>query len=177
MNKTINLLPQKSAGYIKKRKLISYLRMGSFLMLFAVFVFSISTFLINKYYSPDSLEREEIQASRELSSMNDKMIKYAYTEDRLSDIKTIIDKRPLLDKKVLEITKQVPAGIAVNNVSIDRENVFLTLSSNSLLISEKLLDAFNDLAENKKLFKSFSIDGISINPTGRHSLSIRATLL
>lgn len=177
MNKSINLLPQKSAGYFRERKIISILRIVSFLALFALFVAAVSVFFLNRYYSPSNLSGQEEQAMAKNTAVNQKMVKYLYAQDRLKDIKSIVEKRANLDKVILQITQNVPEGITIDGITVTKENVTLSLSSSSLKLSEQVLDTFASLGEKKKLFKSVTLDGLSIGSSGKHNLSVKASLL
>lgn len=177
MNKTINLLPQKSAGYWKKRKIIFYLRLVSFLFLSSLFISSVSIFLINRYVSPDNLKLEENQVVSRVTSVNQKMIKYSYVQSRVGDIKTVIDKRPSIDKTIDQVSNLIPSGITVESFTVNGNALSLSLSSSSLKASETMLDTFTSMGENKKLFKSVLLDGLLLDSSGKHTLAVHASLL
>lgn len=177
MNKTINLLPQKSAGYWKKRKIIFYLRLASFLFLTALFISSVSIFLINRYVSPDNLKLEENQVVSRVTSVNQKMIKYSYVQSRVGDIKSVIDKRPNIDKTIDQVSSLIPPGITIEAFTVNGNALSLNLSSSSLKTSETVLDTFTSMGENKKLFKSVVLDGLRLDSSGKHGLRINASLL
>lgn len=112
-----------------------------------------------------------------MRSVNQKMIKFVYTQNRLNEIKPIIDKRTNLDQTISQVAQNIPEGVTLEGVVVSRNDVSLSLSSPSLLLTEKLLLAFGSMAENKKLFKTITLDALSVNLSGKHTVSIRATLL
>lgn len=177
MNKSINLLPQKSAGYSRGRRIVFILRVSALAALVILLSASVATFLLQRRFSPENLKVEENAIVSKMRSVNQKMIKYMYTQNRLTEIKPIINKRTNLDKTISEIAQNIPEGITLDGVVVSRLDLSLSLSSSSLLLSEKLLSGFTQMAENKKLFKTITLDGLSVNPAGKHTLSIRATLL
>lgn len=178
MSKSINLLPRKSSGYIREKKIIRYLRLIAFLFLFALFISSLSFFFLNVQLSPERIKKQEDAVAAKFTPINERMVKLVFLKDRVKEIDGILKKRSSFEEKVQEIVQNVPSSnIALDSIDLNKTFVSMSFTSSSLRATEELLDTFLEMAKQKKLFKTLTVGGLNRGIDGKHQLVIQANLL
>lgn len=177
MNKEINLVPTKTSSYTKQRKIIAYLRLCSFILLGGIFITSISIFFIGRQYASEPLRLEENEILSKLSVVSNRKVKLAITKERLSAIRLLLKNRVHHFDTIDEVTKLIPQDVRIESISVNSKMFAMSISSPSLLSTEILLNRFVEQISNKKLFKTFIVEGINVKPGATHSFSMRGELL
>ncbi|MCL4353491.1 hypothetical protein M1615_03455 [Patescibacteria group bacterium] len=178
MTKEINLLPLGSRpGHNKKRGLILF-RWISFSFLILVVVSSLISLILN-YFSPiPALKNREVSLLSEFAPLNNKIAKYLYLKDRITKIKTIFATRGSLSKDVNLLETQLPSGLSINSLSIDKKKVNVTVSAFSLVPVSIFLDKIVKLTASGKAFSSVSLLSLGLNPlSGNYSLTLSLDFL
>lgn len=154
------------------------LRLFAFLSLFIVAFTSIVAFFATSQISISSIKKDQNAALYSLSFLRDKEAKVLFLNDRLKNIESILKQRKNYLGTISLILRQGD-NIFPTTLSVDKDKVELTVSSNSLLSINNFLD--NLIASSSKhriKIKDLTIESLTLNrQTSNYSLSIKAKLL
>lgn len=174
----INLISKKKEDLLRKKKIINGLRIISVVFLSLIVLSSIVVFFL-RFTSPlDSLKKEESKLLTEISSSKQKMAKLLVASEKLKSISEIISQRPNFDKTIDTVLKEAPQNLQVSSLTIDKKNVVLTVSSQSLFSINTFMDNLINLYLNKKIFEKITLNNLSADQVlGKYSLTIEGNLL
>jgi hypothetical protein len=156
MNKGINLLTEKKidkAGRLFQS--LKVLRIIAVSLLFVVSLSSIILFILISFSPLPTLKQQEQERKIILSHFNSEIVKLHILNERLNTIDEIMSKRTSFDDKINLITSQIPSGVMLKSLTIEKNTINVILASNSLLSFDTFLNNVMNLSENKK--ESFRI--------------------
>ena len=168
MNNSINLLDYKNKIQPKheheknKKRSLRTIAVG---LLFTVAVFSMIFFILVAISPLPQLRKQEKIASFNLSLAHPDIVKLALVKERTDSIQQLMDKRPYYDRVLNSIQTKLPSGVRINEVSIDKDDFSVTLSSNSLLQLDNFLNELAIASEAKKEFSQIKIKDLSKTDT------------
>lgn len=178
MNSNINLLQQKDDQLIKKQKRLRILKIVAGSSLGVVASFSIIIFLLNIKFSVSSIKNEQNSIINSIASLKTKAAKTILVNDRIKGISEILNKRRDYSSVIQTALKSVPNGAKTTSLDINKDNLNMTVSSNSLLSVNTYLESMIKLSQEGKLINNLAIKGITVNlKTGEYNLSVSSTIL
>lgn len=167
MSKNINLLPRKNVDILRREKILNLYRFISTLFLLIVCFLSIGLFLLNKNSPVYSLENEKDSLLKAISQLSERTSKFLFINARLQDISEILSKRTYMDKTLDLIMKEIPDNVLIKSISVDKNKLSLSVSSNSLSSINTLLDNLVNLVSSKKSFNKIILSGISLDKSSK----------
>lgn len=174
----INLLRRGESEIKKPQKLERILRLTSVILLSVVGLSSVTLFILNTTSPLSSLEKEESTLLSQLTAYQNQFNKYLIIQDRLKNISGILSKRTSYTVKINTLLQKVPQNVVVGSLSIDGNNVQMSVSSNSLSAINIFIDNTVELATDKKMFKRLTMNGLSFDvERGQYLLTLQADLL
>lgn len=179
MNKDINLLANKRKNAKStNRKLITTFNIVAYASLGIVAICSIVLFVVRLQSPIANIKKEQETILFNLTNLADKSAKYKFINDRLVNISQIVSKRIDFEERIKSFLSEIPSEISVNSLSVDKNNITLDLSTNSLYSLGILMDRFIFMVENKKLISKAVFGSLSVDvERGMYSFSIKAELL
>lgn len=177
MNNDINLLPTTGKNVGQEIHLQRY-KSIAFTILTITILTSVGIFLLSFDPTLSIIKKQENQVRTNLVYSQNKIGKYFFIKDRLKEIKTVLDKRTTYDTVITTIQAQMPNDISIDNVSISQKKMMISLSSTSLSSINTFLDKITDLFVQKNVFKTLTINNITVDEkAGKYSLSLESLLL
>lgn len=177
-SRNINLLPKKNREHVLYEKYLKIYSIFSIVFFILICFFSVSTLFLNKNSSIDSLENEKSVLLKNISANSEKISKYLFVNTRLKDINDVIVKRRYMDQTLDLIIKEIPDGISVNSVKVDKKTLTLTASSTSLQTLNIFIDSLVGIVSENKVFNQIILDGLSLdNKRGYYTLSINLNFI
>ncbi len=165
----------KSASKSKTLRILRILAICSIIFIAAT---SIILFLLINQISPDNVKKQEGKILFSIKFLHDKEAKIAIVNSKISDISKILNSRINYESEMNSFFENIPDGVSVNSLEIDKAKVTITVASNSLYAIDKMLNNFFNMIAKKQIIKSMTIQSISSDPTsGNYNLSIKADKL
>ncbi len=178
MSNDINLISNKDAASLKAGKRLKQVRVVAVISLVAVALISVIIFIINSQNPLASIKKDENSTLQSISYLNKKTAKLAIINNRLKDISDILQKRKNYTSAINTMLQLMPPGVSTAALELNKNDVVLVVSSNSLLSIDKFLNSIIDLSSKKQVISSVIIESLVVNnKTGSYSLSIKTTLL
>lgn len=172
-NASINLINSEKLN-VRERNRILILRWISLVFLSFVALFSIVLFILEKRISINEIKGQQNAALQRISLLKDRNAKYNLLTDRLRIIKSLISIRKNYTVTLNAILSEIPNGLNVRSLTVDKEGILVSVSSNSLLPINEFLNRATSKLE-KKVIKDMTIEGLTIDKqAGIYSLSIKA---
>lgn len=177
MSDSINLVTAQTRENEKRKKRAYVLRIISLIFISFVGIVSIILFVLNARISLSSIKKDEVATVQAISAQKDKLAKYNLLNDRLKGIFEIVKNRKSYTNVLNTLLSQVPQRVGASSLSIEKDEVTLTVNSQSLLPINKFLNNVVELSAKKDVIKDMVIESLSIDSkTGIYSLSIKAKL-
>ena len=177
MNSDINLISNQDRESVEKRKRVKIVRVIAIIALFFTAFISILTFALNQQISLSGLKKEQNSILQSMSLLSNRSAKLYFVNDRLKNILEILKQRKSYISIVNTILGDIPSEVSATALEVDKDNILLTVSSNSLFPMNKFLNNFIDLSFKKHLVKDVTIETLTIDKEGGYSLSVKAKLL
>lgn len=178
MSKNINLLPSKTKKASSHKRLLLIFRAAAIFSLAAVLLMSLSLFLIKMRSPLNNLMLEEQSLLSSFSKIHSKTAKYILVSERLDGASEIISQRPDFYKKIDSVLTEIPQGVSVSSISLEKKNVSFNISSSSLQSLGVLLERLVFLLDNNTLFGKVTVGGFNTDfTTGVYSASVKAEFL
>lgn len=177
MTNDINLLVSKDANYLRQKKTLSLVRLVAFAFLGIVTLLSVIAFFLNSQFSPALIKNQEDTVLQSLSALNKKQAKLFVVNNRVTNIATILNKR--VDYYIIlnNTLDKIPTNVSIDRIEVDKKQISLTISSNSLIPIDTLINNFVDMVKNKKLINSLTLNSLTLNAkTSQYSISLNASL-
>lgn len=162
MNKGINLLHlnNKTASKTLLNRL-KLLRMIATTSLFIVSVSSVILFLSIALSPLPKLKQQELAAKNTLAYYNEQIIKMKLLQDRVQSINSILSKRTLYDKQIELIQSKIPHELNLESLTIEKNKVSVTVSSNSLSVIDTFMSNLKHATEESNDFSRIIINNFS----------------
>ena len=129
-------------------------------MLFTVSASSIIFFLLIALSPIPQLRKQKDIASSNLASSQEDIVKLSLVNERITSIKSFIAKRKNFGDEVNFIQGKLTSDVSINAIILQKESVFVTLSSKSLLSLNEFINKIST-GEGIERFKSIKIKTIS----------------
>ena len=153
-----------------QEKLARILRAVSVGLLIITVGAAVSVFIIKSSLPLSRLQQEEQQAISAIAPLETQGATYLVLQGRLSDIKSIIEKRQNYDVLLTLISENTPAGVGIGSLTLDEKAIIFTAKTSSLTAAQKFLE--NITAVDNKIFSKVTLESFSFDPTsGAYSLS------
>lgn len=151
MNKDINLLyskKQQSFNQLTVRvKLFRWVALGA---LFLVGTVSIVLFLLLIASPLPQLKSTEQSLTGSLTQSHEKLLKQTLLTGRLRDISLITAKRSHYGDSLQALRNELPKGAEITAFSVEKKDMSITVTSQSLQDLENYFDRLKKLTQNKK---------------------------
>src|SRR5258708_514743 len=178
MSNGINLIQGENKVSLNRKNRVVVLRWFSLVFLFFVAFFSILLFFLNNRISVQNVKKNQSETLQKITLLKDRSAKYSLLGDRLRGITNILNTRKKYTITLNTILDQLPPGVSMKGLSLDKDDVSLTASSNSLLPLNSFLANITKISLEKHVIKDMSIEGLTIDKqTGVYSLSLKAKTL
>jgi hypothetical protein len=128
----INLVIKKENNTPKKKQ-VDLLKRVSFGILFIVAFLSVIFFLLNLRFSVTSIKKQQKAVIQNLSTYDQTAIKIFLLNSRLSDISRILNSRVKYNESVGKIIFSVTPSMTVEDFSVNKKKLSITIISPSLL--------------------------------------------
>jgi hypothetical protein len=175
---SINLIAVNASALEKNLQRLKIVRIAALISLIIIAAISVVVFIINITLPLSSVEKEKQVTLVNLSNLHNKLVKYSFTNDRITNIKSVIAKRKNYASSMGAVFKIIPSGLAVDSISIGNRDLSLTVSAASLEAFSGFIDAMNNLDTQDKVLKNIKIDGLILDSkANRYSLSMEAEIL
>ncbi|PIP75067.1 MAG: hypothetical protein CO135_03250 [Candidatus Levybacteria bacterium CG_4_9_14_3_um_filter_35_16] len=178
MSNYINLIQNKDEEINKEKKRIKILNFIAASFLTIIVLCAIIIFIISTQFSLASIKKDQNTAIFGISQLKDKAGKLLMVNDRIKGIAEILNKRKDYSNISNSLLELVPQGVVIKSFSFDKDNVGISVSSNSLALINTFLNSLISFSSQKKLIKNLVMEGIIVNTkTGQYTLSIGGTIL
>lgn len=178
MNNDINLVSSQESSSLKEKKRLKTIRVAAVVSLVVVALSSVLIFLLYSSLSLSSIKKDQDSTLNSISFLHKKSAELAIINNRLLDITNILQKRKNYTKAIATIRGQMPAGVNIIELEINKDEVLMVANSSSLSSINTFLNNVIALAQKQQTVSKIFIESITVNEkTGSYSLSLRATLL
>lgn len=161
MNTKINLIKNEKQEinytFIKQAALLHIIAVG---MLFVVSFLSVLLFILITLSPLPSLRQREKNESKQLSYFSDSMAKVLLTDDRLTEIKTLLSKRSTYSKIVNPVKSLLPGNTLLEEIRLDNKKAYLTITSPTLEPLNTTVDQLSKLNSSSRQFKQITISSL-----------------
>lgn len=173
----INLLVGKDVNYLRQKKLLSLVRLVAFVSLGIVALLSVIAFFLNSQFSPTLVKNQEDTVLQSLSALSKKQAKLFIVNNRIANITNILNSRVDYYKILSVIMGKIPTEVSTDRIEIDKKKISLTISSNSLVPINTLINNFVDMVRKKEIITSLTLNSLTLSvKTGKYSISLDASL-
>lgn len=178
MNDSINLVKAQDKENFRRERKVFILRIISLVFISFVGLISIVLFILYLRISPEEIRKEQSQVVQSIAFQKNKLVKLNLLNDRLNGINQVLRERKNYTTTLNSILSQIPQEARAQVLSINKNNVSLTVTSASLLPLNKFLNNILELSERKKDIREMVIESLTIDSkTGSYSLSIKAKVI
>ncbi len=178
MNNDINLVSSQESTSLNEKKRLKMIRVTAVVSLTVVALSSILIFILYSSLSLSSIKKDQDSTLNSISFLHKKSAELAIINNRLTDITNILQKRKNYTNAIATIRQQMPAGVSTTDLEINKDNVVLIVSSNSLQSIDTFLNNVISLSQKQKVVSKIFIESLTVNEkSGSYSLSLSATLL
>jgi len=166
MNKGINLLRPEERLTVKPASLrLGFLRVIALSLLFGVSSISIVLFLLIALSPLPTLQNQEQSALNAISKFHPDIAKLFIVDDRLKSSQTILTQRKRFDVSLNKILEKMPGSVSVTAVSMNKDKVSVTVSSQSLASIKSFIDNLVSAADTKKDFSKVTLTNFLTDET------------
>ena len=177
MNNDINLLSNVNDSLEREEKTARILRISSFILLGLIGVLSIILFVLNYELSTASIEAQQKTVLQQLQSFNPQEEKISIIKNRLTGIQDILSQRVDYNRIVSAVLGKMPSGVSVNDITTDGSTLTLSVSADSLVAINSLMDNLTDMAQKKEIINSLTLASLVLNvKEGSYSVSFTADM-
>ncbi len=181
MSKGINLLgaeQQISAKMGIGSRKIKILRASAVWLLFGISGASIALFFFIALSPLPSVQQEEQKSLATLSQYHPDIAKLLLIDDRVKGSETLLAKRSDFDLTLDKIKNKMPAGTSITGLSMDSQEISITVTSSSLESLDTFLSNLITATEEKKDFSKITLTRFFSNEvTKDFSLTITVVTL
>jgi hypothetical protein len=174
----INLVSGKAFDIEKQAKRLRYFRISALGFLLIIALISIIFFIITITLPIASVKKEQQQTLSGISQLHNKLTAYSLISERLKNISSLTSSRknyPLMTSKILEI---IPPNVEIGNFSFDTGIFTISVTDNSLIPLNTLINNMIDLSNERQAIKNLSIKSLSFDAaSGKYSLIFQADII
>lgn len=178
MQKEINLLPHRNLGILQQERTIMLVRIIAIFSVVIIISSGIGLFFLGKTYSLDNMASQQQNIQSRLNLLSGKATKELQLVDRMKRIEKIFGDRSSLLNQINTVQQQVPQGVDIDTLTVTKEDVSMSVSSNSLTQLRTLLNSLTQMVSEKKVFKKLTIQNVVLDQkTGIYSVGVEGTFL
>ena len=162
MSIDINLLRAKDENVLRKEKQVRIVWIASWIFLAIAGLSSAVSFLLAQSFSQSPARKESENLIRNISAAtHTKEKKLLLVKDRLAGISSILKTRTSYGKSINTFIGKFPQDVLIENLDLDKKTLQITVSSPTLLSLNTLIDDLTDMAKQKELIRSLSLESIT----------------
>ena len=180
MSSSINLVSSKNDELEKEHRRLRLVRIIAVACLVIVALFSVLIFVVNFTLPLQEVKKNQQLELANISSMHKKLATYALVRERVASISDFLMQRKNYATAINEIYLKLPKELKVQSLEVDKGEVILTVSGDSLLKINDFIDGMIALKDNSKnkILKNIIIQSLSFQPTkGLYTLAIKTDML
>lgn len=167
MKNEINLLHTKAKSPLGSlASKVNILRTIAVFLLFLVSLLSVAFFFLVLVSPLPSLRREENAKKASLRTLYGKITNLYIINDRTSAFTSVITNRGNIDTVISVLLDNLPAEVTVQALKISEKEIFIDISSNSLIAIQSYIDALVQTNTEKKTFSSILQSDLTVSQTG-----------
>jgi Tfp pilus assembly protein PilO len=173
MNSDINLVKKEIRSTANRLKIIRAIALALALL---VAISSTGLFLITRQNSLDSIKAEQDTLLQNISQLGQKAAKLNFLNDRIRNIENILNERKNYVDSVDMLLSGTPSNVSVVSLTLDEQDMLLTVNSSSLAAINDFLSSTITFVEEKHLLKDLTIESLSAQ-SNQYTLTLKAKLL
>lgn len=174
----INLVSSKTHQLEKELKRLKALRITAVGSLAVVALVSVLLFVITITLPIPSVKKDQEQTFSNISSLHEKLVKYALINDRVNNIAGVIKSRKNYAKLASVILGKLPADLSVDSMTIDGGTFTLVISGGSLTPIDDFIESVRVLGDKENIIKNLVVQSLVANAgTGKYILTLHADTL
>lgn len=171
MNNNINLLDYRSKIVnVKKENKHTTLRIVAVGLLFTASACSIVIFILIALSPLPELAKQRETAALNLSVASSDMVKLAIINERVESISKVLGARSSYGETIENFQSLLPPGVSVESIKMQKGELIIVVSSNSLLRIENFLNELVIAKDTKSQFKNIQISTLSADATSNKFL-------
>lgn len=177
MYNNINLLSNKNSEVLRKKKRVVISRIAAIGVLIALVLFSVAVFMLNNRMA-DSIElKERDSVLNNINILQEKEVRLRSINDRLQGIREILKKRKDYHGILTTVLQKIPDNALIEKLEVDSKAILLTVSSNSLLPIDGLINNLIDMAVKKEMITNLVLESLTLDTKkGNYLVNIKANL-
>lgn len=171
----INLVSSKTFQLEKELKRFKTLKLAAIGSLSLVALVSVLLFILTITTPVSSVKKDQEQTLSNISSLNEKLVKYSLINDRLSNISDILKTRKDYANISALMLDKLPVDLAVESLVIEDKTLSLTVSGTSLTLIDSFIKEIVVLGDKETVIKNLVIQSLTTNAdSGKYSLALIA---
>ncbi len=175
---SINLVGAQDKESLERKNRLKVLRLISTIFLVSIGSLSIILLVLNSRISVEAIRNEQNKVLQNITLLKDKNAKFNLLSDRTRNISQILKTRKNYTNTLNALLDQVPQGVSTTTLIVDKTDVSLTVSSNSLLLLDQFLNNAISVSLKKHVIRDMTIETLTVDKkSGIVSLSIKAKIL
>ena len=178
MNNGINIVSNKNSQIERELRILNILRFTAVSMLVTIALSSIIIFVVSVQIPLSALRQEENSTIARISQLHKKLATYYLIKDRINNINTLMSTRKDYTKSLKPVLAMVSGDLTVDDLDVEEDVITLTVSGNSLVGINTIINDLIASSESKKYISNVTISSLNLNTTaGRYSVTFEADLL
>ena len=178
MNNGINIVSNKNSQIERELRILNILRFTAVSMLVTIALSSIIIFVVSVQIPLSALRQEENSTIAQISQLHKKLATYYLIKDRINNINALMSTRKDYTKSLKPILAMVSGDLTVDDLDVEEDVITLTVSGNSLVGINTIINDLIASSESKKYISNVTISSLNLNTTaGRYSVTFEADLL
>lgn len=178
MNNGINIVSNKNSQIEKELRILNILRFTAVSMLITVALVSIIIFVISVQIPLSDLRQQENSTISQISQLHKKLATYYLIKDRVNNINTLMSTRKDYTKSLNPILAKISSDLTVDDLEVEADVITLTVSGNSLVSINVIIDDLIASSDSKKYINNLIINSLNLNTSaGKYSVTFEASLL
>lgn len=174
MNNSINLISSKNEQVERELKVLLFVRVVAVSMLISLAFIAILAFIISTQIPLSKIKQDESQTLSSISALHNRLTAYYLVKDRINNVKNIIATRKDFSKPIDLVISEVPTGVSINNLSIDKDILVFDISSDSLIPLNKIIDDIFAVGNKGKIIKNVKLNSLGLDGKGgKYSLALQ----
>ncbi len=177
MSTNINLLLHTDEESLRRRKIIKILNFAAVTSLIGVGLVSFIIFILIQIVNPGSIIKEQEGVLKKISQFQTRQAKLFVFNNRVENIDKILKKRKDLSNTTSILLAKIPSQISVQDFELDDKSVVIEAQSRSLLAIGEFISSFTDMARNKEVIKSLTLNSLILDEgINTYQISIQSAL-
>lgn len=177
MYNNINLLSNKNSEVLRKKKRVVISRVAAIGAFIALVLLSVAVFMLNKQEAESIEIKERDSILNNINILQEKEVKLRSINDRLQGIREILKERKDYYGILTTVLQKIPDGASIEKLEVDSKAILLTVSSNSLVPIDGLINNLIDMAVKKEIITKLVLESLTLDSKkGNYLVNIKANL-